>query len=90
MGAVPEFVKVSENPPVFAELVARKTSFGGLKNVIKLDVSEAEDTVTSPANIARPGTPKGPRLTHVPSPGTEQSVLVVQDLRVVQSTPRTR
>jgi hypothetical protein len=89
MGDVPEFVEVSATPPAFAVLVTRKTSFGGLKNVMRLDVNDAAETVTSVEYSERPGTLKGPRLTHVPSPGAEQSTSDAHALRVVQSTPRT-
>ena len=44
-----------------------KTSCGGLKNVMRLDVRDDAETVTLLARSDRPGTPNGPRLTHVPS-----------------------
>ena len=79
----------SASPPALVAAVARKTSFRGLKNVIKLEVNDAAETVTSPATSERPGTPNGPRLTQVPSVGARQSVSLVQALRVVLSVPRT-
>ena len=88
-GLVPEFVTVWETPPPPALLVALKSSLGGLKNVIKLDVNDPEDTVTSLANSDRPGTPNGPRLTHGPSPGAAQSRSVVHAFFCAQSDPRT-
>jgi len=86
---VPRFVADVSVPPAFATEVTRKTSFGGLKNVIKLDVNDAAETVTLFEKRDRPGTPKGPRLTQGPSPGAEQLLSEVQDLRVVQLVPRT-
>ena len=88
-GAVPKFVTVSATPPAPAVEVARNTSVGGLKKVIMLEVKDVAETVTTSEYCERPGTPKGPRLTHVSSPVVEQSALVVHAFRVVQSMPRT-
>jgi hypothetical protein len=88
-GDADEFVAVSSELPGCAELVMENTSFGGLKNVMRLEVNEAADTVTSVAKSERPGAPNGPRLTHVPSPGSEQSALVRHAFLVAQSDPRT-
>ena len=67
MGAVELLVSVSCTPPGDEELVMRKTSFGGLKKVIRLEVSDEEETVMSVVVSERPGTKNGPRLMHVPS-----------------------
>jgi hypothetical protein len=90
IGVVVLFVNVSAKPPALAVLVARNTSFGGLKNVMRLEVNDAAETVTLLASSERPGTPKGPRSTQIPSLGAEQSAFVAHPLRVAQSTPRTR
>ena len=86
--ALPRFVTVSVTPPPPAVEVARNTSVGGLKKVIRLELNDVAETNTL-EDCERPGTPKGPRLTHVPSPGAEQSASVVHALSVVQSMPRT-
>ena|SRR6185436_1377985 len=66
-GWVDPLLTVSSNPPGCAELVTRKTVLGGLKNVIRLDVKDADDTVTSVLESERPGTENGPRLAQIPS-----------------------
>lgn len=88
MSAPVLFVSDSATPPGFAVLVAQKSVVVGLKVLMKLEVKDAELTVTLLVYSERPGTWKGPRLTQKPSPGTEQSAPVLQALRVRQAEPR--
>ena len=76
-------------PPGRAVLVARNTSFGGLKNVIRLDVNDAEETVMSDGVSDRPGTANGPREKHDPSVKGLQSASLAHDLRLRQVAERT-
>jgi hypothetical protein len=63
---------------------------GGLKKVMRLEVSADEDTVTSFANRERPGNAKGPRLTQEPSVAAMQSALDWHAFRSRQAAPCTR
>jgi len=83
------FVSVSWTAPGCAELVTRNTSFGGLKKVMRLEVSDADDTVTSDALRDRPGTANGPRLKQVPSLSGLHCASDEHGLRVMQLAPRT-
>jgi hypothetical protein len=89
-GCEPTFVTVSVTPPGPAVEVTRKISVGGLKNVIRLDVNDAAETVTLFDASDRPGTPNGPRLMHVPSAATLQSASVAHVFWRTQLVPRTR
>ena len=91
--AVTEFAdlltSVSWEPPGAAELVTSKIGLLGLKKVIRLEVKDADDTVTFVARSERPGTPNGPLLTQMSPATSRHSPSAAHDFRVTQSAPRT-
>jgi hypothetical protein len=90
MGTPVVLLRVSWKAPGWAVLVTRNSSCGGLKKVIRLEVSAEEETVTSLAKSERPGDREGAAAHAGPLLGGAALRLRVAGGRGVARGPATR